>query len=87
MKAGSRQEEKRTEPFDVDEVDVVGRRVDYGPEGHRIGNLPVEPGGLIDRGEPAQCLAEDAKGVTQHRDEDQASVEGEDKTGTTRDPD
>lgn len=64
MRGGGRRGEKRTGPFNVDEVDVVGRRVDHGPEGHRIGNLPVEPDTLIDRGEPARLRAEEANGVT-----------------------
>ena len=65
----------------------MGRGVDHGPEGHRIGNLPVEPDVLIGREEPAEFRADEANNVAQHGDEDQASIESENKTGTTRRPD
>ena len=61
--------------------------MDHGPEGHRIGNLSVEPDVLIGREEPAQFRADEANNVAQHRDQDQSSVESENKTGATRSPD
>ena len=61
--------------------------VDHGPECHGIGNLPMEPDVLIGREEPSQFRADEAKNVAQHRDEDQASIESQDKTGATRSPD
>ena len=78
---------RRTGPLDVDKVDIVGRGVNHGPEGHRIGNLSVEPNVLIGREEPAEFRADEANNVAQHRDEDQASIESENETGTTRRPD
>jgi hypothetical protein len=64
----------------------MGRRVDYRPEGHRVGDLPVEPDVLVDRDEVGQRRTENTDYVAQQRDEDQASVESENKTGTARDP-
>ena len=65
----------------------MGRGVDHGPEGHRIGNLPVEPDVLIGRQQPPQFWTEETKDIAQHRNEDQPSVESENKAGTTGDPD
>ena len=80
-------DERHTGPLDIDEIDVMGCGVDHGPESHRIGDLPVEPDVLIGREEPAQFRADEANNVAQHRNEDQASVESENKTGATRSPD
>jgi len=73
--------------LNVDEVDVMGSCMDHGPEGHRIGDLPMEPDVLIGREEPTQFRTDEANDVAQHRDEDQAPIEGEGKTGATRSPD
>ena len=61
--------------------------MDHSPEGHRIGNLPVEPDVLIGREEPVQFRADETKNVAQHGKENQASVESENKAGATRSPD
>ena len=59
-----------TGPLDADEVYIVGRSVNHGPEGHRISNLPMEPDVLIGREEPVQFRADEANNVAQHRDKD-----------------
>ena len=41
----------------------------------------MEPDILIGREEPGQGRTDEAKDVAQHRDEDQTSIESEDKTG------
>ena len=81
------QKKTRTGPLDIDEVDIVGRSMYHGPESHRICNLSVEPDVLIGREEPAQFWADEANNIAQHGEEDQAPIEGENETGTTRSPD
>ena len=61
--------------------------MDHGPEGHRIGNLSVEPDVLVGREEPAQFRADEAKNVAQHGEKNQATIESENKTGATGSPD
>jgi hypothetical protein len=47
----------------------------------------MEPDILVGREEPVQFRTNEANDVAQHRNEDQASVESENKTGATRSPD
>lgn len=56
-------EKTHTGPLDIDKVDIVGRSVNHGPEGHRIGNLPMEPDVLIGREEPTQFRADEANNI------------------------
>lgn len=61
--------------------------MNHGPEGHRIGDLSVEPDVLIGREEPTQFRTDEANNVAQHRDENQASIESKNETGTAGGPD
>jgi hypothetical protein len=70
----------------ADEVNIVGGRVDHGPECHGVGNLTMEPDVLVRRERPGQLGADEADDVAEHRDEDHAAVQGEDETGTTGRP-
>ena len=47
----------------------------------------MEPDVLVGREEPVQFRTNETNNVAQHRNEDQASVESENKTGATRSPD
>ena len=61
--------------------------VDHGPESHRVGDLTVEPDVLVGGEEPGDAGANDTNDVAQHGDEDQATIEGKDETGTAGRPD
>jgi hypothetical protein len=76
-----------TGALDVDEVDVVRGGVDHGPEGHRVGDLPMEPDVLVGGEQPSQLGAHDADDVAEHWEEDEGAVEGQDEARTTGDPD
>ena len=76
----------RTGTLNVEEVDVMSGSVDHGPEGHRVGHLSVEPDVLVGRESPGETGADDTDDVPQHGDEDQATIECENKTCTSRRP-
>jgi hypothetical protein len=78
---------QRTETLDIDEVDVVRGGVDHGPESHRVGNLTMEPDVLVCRERPGELGADDTDDVPEHGHQDQATIEGEDKTSATGGPD
>lgn len=73
--------------LDVNKIHIVGRSVDRGPERHRVGHLFMEPDIFVDREEVTQPWADDTDNVAKQGDEDQASIESENKASTTRDPD
>ena len=62
-------------------------RVYHRPERHRIRDLTVEPDVLVGGEEPGDAGANDKNDVAQHGDEDQATIEGKDETGTPGRPD
>jgi hypothetical protein len=81
-----RQRGKRTSLLDVEEVHVVGGRVNHSPESHRVRDLSVEPDVLV-RGEgPRQFGTDDADDIAQHRQEDEAAVKRKDEARTARAP-
>lgn len=61
--------------------------MDHSPEGHGVGDLPVEPNIFIGREQPGELGADDTNDVSQHWDEDKTAIECKDKTSTTRKPD
>lgn len=73
--------------LDVNKVDIMSSSVDHGPEGHGICDLSMEPDVFVGREEPSELGTEDTDDISKHWDEDQTSIESQDKTGTTRDPD
>jgi hypothetical protein len=81
------QERKLTKTLDVEEVYVVGGRVDHGPESHRVSDLPVEPNVFVCREEPLQLRTDNADDVSKHGNEDQTAVEGKDETSASGRPD
>ena len=65
----------------------MGSGVNHRPKCHRIRYLSVEPDVLVGGEEPGDAGANDADDVAQHGDEDQATIEGKDETGTAGRPD
>jgi hypothetical protein len=56
----------RTGALDVDEVDVVRRGVDDGPEGQLVRDLTVEPDVLVGGEQPSELRADDTDDVPEH---------------------
>jgi len=81
-----REQALRTASLDIDKVDVVGGSVDHGPEGHRVGDLTVEPYVLIGGESPGELWSNHTNDVSQHREEDETTVIGEDEACTPRRP-
>jgi len=79
----------RTEltPLHIDEVDVVGGSVNHRPKGQRVGDLTVEPYVLIGGKKPREFWSDYTNNVSQHRDEDEATIIGEDEACASRGPD
>ena len=48
----------RTAPLDIHEVNIVSGSVDHRPEGHRVGDLTVEPDVLIGGEEPGELWSD-----------------------------
>jgi len=63
--------------LNIDEVDIVGSSMYHSPEGHRVGNLPVEPDIFIGREEPGDLGTDDADDIAQHGNENEATIKGE----------
>ena len=77
---------ERTCPLDIDEVHIMGSCMDNGPEQHLVGNLPMEPNILVGRESPGEFRPDDPNNVTEHRQEDETSVERKDETGASGSP-
>ena len=73
--------------LDVDKVHIVGSGVDHTPECHGISDLTMEPDVFIRREEPGELGTNDTDHVAKHRDQDKTTIESENETGTTGDPD
>ena len=65
----------------------MGRSVDDAPKEHLVCDLTMEPYVLVGWKEPCQFRTDDTNNVTEHGQEDETTVEGQDKTGTARRPD
>jgi hypothetical protein len=85
--SSQREQVIRTAPLDIDEVDVVGGSVDHGPKGHRVGDLTMEPYVLVGGEKPSELWSDYTNDVSQHRDEDETTVIGEDEASASRSPD
>lgn len=79
-------EQTRTGPFDLDEIDIVRRSMDHGPESHRIGDLSMEPDIFVGREKPSQLGAHDPDDIAQHRNKYGGSIKGENKACAARCP-
>lgn len=73
--------------LDIDEVNVMGGSVNHSPESQGVGHLTMEPDVLISREEPLELGPNNTDDVAEHGDEDHATIEGQDETGTTGSPD
>ena len=60
--------------------------MDHGPEGHGIGDLPVEPDVLIGREGPGELGTDDTNDVSQHREEDKTTIVCKNQASTSRGP-
>lgn len=77
---------RHTGEFNIEEVDVVRRRVDHSPECHGISDLAMEPDVLISGEEPRQVRTNHTDDVAKHGHKNQASIECQDQSCTARGP-
>lgn len=62
------------------------RGMDDGEDEHGIGDLTVEPGGLVER-QPSQAWSQPFDDIAAHGQQDQRPVQGEHQAGPPGDPD
>ena len=60
--------------------------MNHGPKGHRVGDLTVEPYVLIGGEKPGELWSDYTNDVSQHRDEDEATIIGQDEASASRRP-
>lgn len=76
----------RTRALHVEEIDVVSRGVYHGPESHGVGDLSMEPDVLICREKPCEAGTNDTNDISQHWNQNEATIEGEGETCPSRNP-
>jgi hypothetical protein len=65
----------------------MSSRVHHSPECHLICDLTVEPDVFVCGEKPGNLWSNNTDDVSQHRNEDETAVQGQDEAGTTRRPD
>ena len=78
---------KHTGALNVEEINIMSGGVDHGPESHGVRDLSVEPDVLVGGEKPGHAGADNTDDVSQHGNENKASIEGKNEPSSSRRPD